>query len=296
MEYFKYLRDLIENGLNAQLSDEEQRLRPFCIYEDVGDFDFSSRDINDIIGKKYGVISLIGSNVSPLTTLKFAELTAQCEIVVNVDEMSADEDDPSIFRYQPVATARKAIEGLISEMNGVAIYDQGYAITPTFTFSTAGTFTVATSNLGKIVPLRFTVNCIFVQSGVSSDSVSYTVTYEDVEYPLYTIDTSESMVTSTEGQTHNGEAKVKNTVQEAKYGVELSTPLTSSPFCKRLLAILHNGADNTIYPLKVSYDMGEPEPISYDHSVIISTVSLSAKKPLNVGLNISFLEADNYLD
>lgn len=293
MEYFKYLRKLIEDGLNAQLSDEEQEFRPFCIYEDVGNFDFASRNINDIIGKKYGVLSLIGSNISPLTTLKFAELTAQCEILVNVDDMEIDPDDPTCIHYAPVAAARKAIEDFIAEKNAVSFYDEGYAITPSFEFATAGSFAVATSNLGKIVPLRFTATCVFVQNGISSDSVRYSVSYEDKEYELYAIDASENMIGTTEGQTHNSDIKTSNTVQEAKYGIELSMPLTSNPFCERLLDILHYGTDNTGYPLTVLYVMGENENIkSYTHNVIITSVSLSVKKPLNVGLNISFLEAD----
>lgn len=298
MEFFKHLKTIIETGLNEQLTDEEARLRPFCIYEDVGDFDFSERNINDIIGKKYGVLSLIGSNVSPLTTLKFAEITAQCEIVVNVDEMEMDPDDPTCMRYAPVAEMRREIESFIATYHGVSRYvtdtekNETYSVTPTFTFAASGTYTVTTSNLGKIVPLRFTVNCVFVQNGVSSDSVRYTVNYAGTDYDLYAIDASENMIGTTEGQTHNGDIKTSNTVQEAKYGIELSMPLTSNPFCERLLDILHNGTDNTDYPLTVSYVMGENTVKSYTHNVIIMSVSLSAKKPLNVGLNISFIEAD----
>lgn len=307
MEYFKYLKKIIEDGLNEQLTDEEQQFRPFCIYEDVGNFDYADRNINDIIGKKYGVLSLIGSNISPLTTLKFAELTAQCEIVVNVDDMETDpdSDDPTCMHYAPVAAARKAIEAFIAENHGVSQYvtvtepgedgessEVTYSVTPSFTFATAGSFVVATSNLGKIVPLRFTVNCVFVQNGVSSDLVRYTVNYEGKDYDLYAIDASETMIGTTEGQTHSEAIKTSNTVQEAKYSIELSMPLTSNPFCKKLLDVLHGGADNTSYLLKVSYPMGAENNAEYEHNVIISSVSLSAKKPLNVGLNISFLESD----
>ena len=120
MEYLNELRKIIEDGLNAQLTDEEMEYRPFCVYSDVGNFDYASRNINDIIGKKYGVLSLVGSNVSPLTTLKFAELTAQCEIIVNVDEMTADQSDQTFMYYAPVAAARKAIEDFISAYNGMS--------------------------------------------------------------------------------------------------------------------------------------------------------------------------------
>ena len=292
MEYFKYLRKLIEDGLNAQLSDEEQEFRPFCIYEDVGDFDFASRNINDIIAKKYGVLSLVGSDVSPLTsTLKFAEITAQCEIVVNVDEIQIASDDPSVMQYAPVASARKAIEDFISDTNGKAIYHDGYSITPTFSLASAGTFAVTTSNLGKIVPLRFTANCIFVQNGVSSDSVSYSISYEGEKYELYAIEASENMIGTTEGQTHSGKNRTSNTVMEAKYSLELSMPLTANKFCEKLLEIMHNGTDNTCYPLTVTYDFHTKE-MPFTHKVIIANVSASIQKPKNVGLNITLLDAD----
>lgn len=293
MEFFKYLKNYIEDGLNEQLSLEERELRPFCIYEDVGDFDFASRNLNDIIGKKYGVLSLVGSNISPLTTLKFAEIIAQCEIVVNVDEMTVDPEDPSVMQYAPVAAARKAIDDFVSINNGVSFYDEGYAITPTFNFSTAGSFTVATSNLGKIVPLRFTVTCIFVQSGVSSDAVKYSIDYDGETFELYTIDASESMIGTTEGQTHSGDSKTGNTVMESKYALELSMPLTSNKLCTKLLDIMHNGTDNTPYSLTVSYALDENTSLEFNHSVIITNVSASVQKPRNVGLNISFLDADD---
>lgn len=297
MEYFKYLSKMIEDGLNAQLSSEEQQFRPFRIYPDVGDFDFATRDLNDIIGKKYGVLSLVASNISPLTTLKFAELTAFCEIVVNVDEMTDVEGDESVMEYAPVAAARKAIEDFIADANGVSIYDEGFSITPIFELATAGNFKIVTSNLGKIVPLRFSVNCVFVQNGVSSDSVHYKIEYQGNEHELYAIEASENMVGTTEGQTHNGDTKTSNTVMEAKYSLELSTPLTSDDFCLKLLDIMHNGTDNTAYPLTVSYVIGVDEygddvTADYTHYVIITNVSASVQKPKNVGLNITMLEAD----
>lgn len=298
MEYFKYLSKMIEDGLNAQLSPEEQQFRPFRIYPDVGDFDFATRDLNDIVGKKYGVLSLVASNISPLTTLKFAELTAFCEIVVNVDEMTDVEGDESVMEYAPVAAARKAIEDFIADANGVSIYDEGFSITPIFELATAGNFKIVTSNLGKIVPLRFSVNCVFVQNGVSSDSVHYKIEYQGAQRELYAIEASENMIGTTEGQTHNGDTKTSNTVMEAKYSLELSTPLTSDPFCLKLLDIMHNGTDNTAYPLTVSYvtgvdEYGEDDTVEYTHNVIITNVSASVQKPKNVGLNITMLEADS---
>ena len=302
MEYFKYLKNFIETGLNEQLEDKEVTIRPFCIYEDLGDFDFAKRSINDIIGKKYGVLSLITSNISPLSTLQFAEITAQCEIVVNVDEMELEDenDQNSCLKYAPVAATRKAIENFVAKYNAKAHYtsdEEGvsFSVTPTFEFATAGSFAVATSNLGKIVPLRFTARCIFIQNGVSSDSAKYTVEYGGKNYELYTIEASETMTTSAEGQTHAGESLSVATIQEAKYGVNLVMPLTNNDFCRKLIAVMHNGADNTLYKLTVSYELdSSPESvISFDHDVIITTVSLSVNRPRNIGLNISFVDGDS---
>ncbi len=301
MEYFKYLRKFVEDGLNEQLSNEEEIICPFRIYEDVGNFDFANRNINDIIGKKYGVLSLISSDISPLSTLRFAEITAQCEIVVNVDEMELEDTDnqSSCLEYAPIASTRRAIENFISKYNAVARFvtdDTGtvFSVTPTIEFATVGSFAVATSNLGKIVPLRFSVSCIFIQNGVSSDSAKYTVRYNGKDYELYTIETSETMTTSAEGQTHSGERLSVATVQEAKYGINLVMPLTNNDFCKKILDVLHNGADNSIFLLNVTYTLSEKEEsrICFEHKVIITTVSLSSNRPRNIGLNISFVEGD----
>jgi hypothetical protein len=295
VEYFKYLSKMIEDGLNAQLSSEEQQFRPFRIYPDVGDFDFATRDLNDIIGKKYGVLSLIASNVSPLRTIKFAELTAQCEIVVNVDEMTVDADDIGCMHYAPVAEARQALTDFISAYNGksrsTTIENKDYTVTTTFTLATAGSFVVTTSNLGKIVPLRFTVTAIFVESGVSSDNVSYTITYNGDDYTLYAIQASENMVGTSEGQTHSGDSRVGNTIQEAKYSLELSMPVTDNDLCKHLLSLIHNGVDNQALKLTVNY--GVDGLSGFEHWVIVSNISLSVQRPQNVGINLSFIEADD---
>ncbi len=300
MEYLNELRKIIEDGLNAQLTDEEMRYRPFCIYADVGNFDYASRNINDIIGKKYGVLSLVGSNVSPLTTLKFAELTAQCEIIVNVDEMTADPNDETYMYYAPVAAARKAIEDFISEYNGTSMSvtdtpeggtETNYTVTTTFSLASSGSFVVTTSNLGKIVPLRFTVNAIFVQNGVSSDNVTYTITYNNTDYTLYVIQASENMVGTSEGQTHSGDSRVGNTIQEAKYSLELSMPLTDNPLCEYFIQLLHNGVDNTPLPLTVRYK--KTPGVGISHLMLVSNISLSVQRPQNVGINLSFIEADD---
>lgn len=301
MEYFKYLRNFTEEGLNEQLSNEEVSACPFCIYEDVGNFDFATRNVNDIISKKYGILTLTSSNIAPLSTLQFAEITAECEIVVNVDEMELEdsENQNSCLEYAPVASTRRAIEEFISKYNAKArfVTDANgtvFSVTPTIEFANAGGFKVATSNLGKIVPLRFSVRCIFIQNGVSSDSVKYTVRYNGEVYELYTIESSETMTTSAEGQTHSGERVSVATVQEAKYGVNLVMPLTNNSLCKKILDILHNGADNSIFPLTVTYDLSGNEggSVSFEHNVIITTVSLSSNRPRNIGLNISFVDGD----
>ena len=298
MEYLNELRKIIEDGLNAQLTDEEIAYRPFCIYADVGNFDYASRNINDIVGKKYGVLSLVGSNVSPLTTLKFAELTAQCEIIVNVDEMTTDQSDETYMYYAPVAAARKAIEDFISEYNGMSTSvtdtdedETNYTVTTTFSLASAGSFVVTTSNLGKIVPLRFTVNAIFVQNGVSSDNVKYTITYNEDDYELYVIQASENMVGTSEGQTHSGDSRVGNTIQEAKYSLELSMPLTDNPLCEYFIQLLHNGVDNTPLPLTVRYK--KTPGVGISHLMLVSNISLSVQRPQNVGINLSFIEADD---
>lgn len=301
MDFFKYFRGFIEDGLNERLDAKERATRPFRIYADVGDADFDKRDINDVIGKKYGILSMISSNISPLSTLKFAEINTQCEIVINVDGMEISEDEPGYSEYKPVSETRSIISDFISEYHGKSFYIKdddnttNYSVTPTFDFSTVSSAALTTSNFGKIVPMRFTASCIFVQNGVNADSVRYSIKYNNKTFELYTIEATESMTSSTEGQTHNGEAKSVSTVQESKYAVELVTPLTNNEFCIKLLDILNNGTDNTIYELSVSYDLdGTNNPIVYSHNVIISNVVLTAQRPENVGVNISFIDGDDF--
>ena len=141
------------------------------------------------------------------------------------------------------------------------------------------------------MPLRFTVTAIFVQDGVSSDNVTYTITYGGTDYTLYVIQASENMVGTSEGQTHSGDSRVGNTIQEAKYSLELSMPLTDNPLCEYFIQLLHNGVDNTPLPLTVRYK--KTPGVGISHLMLVSNISLSVQRPQNVGINLSFIEADD---
>jgi hypothetical protein len=99
------------------------------------------------------------------------------------------------------------------------------------------------------------------------------------------------MVGTSEGQTHSGDSRVGNTIQEAKYSLELSMPVTDNDLCKHLLSLIHNGVDNQALKLTVNY--GVDGLSGFEHWVIVSNISLSVQRPQNVGINLSFIEADD---
>lgn len=294
---FQYLRKYMEDKLNSYLTPKEQDEQPFIIYADIGDMCEAYRRLNTIVMPRYGIIRLISSEITPVGTLTVQELNAEIEVVVNVDDMDINEDNVS--EYTPVVRVREVFDSLAAAETGQAQVinvpdgesERTYSVVPVYTMSSAGTFVQTTSDMGKIVPMSFRVNFTVIENGFNSNDVIYSLDGST----LYCVEVNETMTTSTEGQTHEDDINVVNTIQESKYGADLQIVMTESPICRELINIMHQGIDNEIHTLSVGYNYHDVSFSQYNHDVIITQVSQMTKRPLNVFLSVSVIEADKNL-
>lgn len=294
---FQYLRKYIEEKLNSYLTPKEQDEQPFIIYADIGDMLEAYRRLNTIVMPRYGIIRLTSSEITPVGTLTVQEMNAEVEVVVNVDDMDISEDNVS--EYTPVVRVREVFDQLAADETGQAQTisvpegdsERIYSVVPVYTMSSAGAFVQTTSDMGKIVPMSFRITMTVIENGFNSDDVTYTLDGST----LYCVEANETMTTSTEGQTHEGDSKVGNSIQEAKYGADLQIVMTDSHICQELIRIMHTGTDNKVHNLAVGYNWHNTSPGEYHHNVLIAQVSQSTKRPLNVFLSVSLIEADENL-
>lgn len=296
MNYFDYVVKTVESGLNDELDATEQVNRPFRIYPDIGDYIPSKRNINDVMGKRYGVASVTASDISPNSSLKFAELTVLFELVINVDGMEVVELDTGESGYKEVINTREIIQEFISKYQGKSYkYVDGaetYSITGTFECPQTGGFAITTSDLGKIVPIRFVANYIFIQNAVNSADITYSIRYLGKLYELYTIQASETMVTTTEGQTHVNNSVVKSTIQECKWGLEIATVVVDNPLFYELYDDMINGISQGGYELVKTIKFNDSKTITTTKKVLITNISMSVQPPNTVGMNLTMIEAD----
>lgn len=296
---FSYLRKYMEDKLNSYLTQQERETEPFILYADIGDMVAAYRNLNTVIMPRFGLIRLTSSEITPLGTLTVQEITATVEVVVNVDRMSLTENNVS--EYRPVARVREVFDALAEAETGqvqlITVQEDAdtstvYSVVPVYTLSNAGNFIQTTTEMGKIVPMSFRVTFTIIDNGINSDDVSYSLDGQT----LYCLEASETMTSSTEGQTHENDVLTVNSIQEAKYGADLQIVMTDSNICRELVRLMHQGIDNEIHTLTVSYNFHNIPQSIYSKNVLITQISQSVKRPINVILSVSFIDADELLE
>ena len=280
------------NAKLAQIAGANEVLeKPFEIFADIGEAQKSYRTLNTVYSKRYGVCSVLSSNITPVNGLMIYNATASVDILVNVDH--ADLAGEDLGEFSEVKQTRRILDEVAAESSATptpfveGVLEEGgktYTVVPVYTLSTAGTYAVETSEMGKIVPMTFSVDVSVVESGINSAAITLTIDGNTV--PASQI--AEDMISSAEGQTRMGAEKSTFNVQEARYSLSFVTPLTSSAFCQTLLRVLHEGTTATVYSVNVNY----ADEISFDHSMIITSVRLTGQIPNNAGLNVEMSEAD----
>lgn len=292
------LRAFIEELLNAELPADEQLTNPFRIFADIGEAEKSYRALNTVYAKRYGVISVLSSNVTPINGLQIYNGTVSVDILVNVDRVIStltNQGEYNLGEYEEVKQTRSILDTIAANSSAVALaYDIGgitYSVVPVFTLSTAGTFEVQTSRLGKVIPLSFTVDVSVVETGVNSSAIRIYI--NNTQVPASQI--AEDMVASSEGQTRMGKSLSTFNTQEAKYNLSFVTPLTTTPLSQSFLEKMHSGDSETVFRVVVEYQIGDDSQNypRYTHDMILSSVRLTAQIPNNAGLNIEMIEADS---
>ena len=285
------LQEFLEGILNAELPEEEQLTNPFRLFADIGEAEKSYRNLNTVYAKRYGVISVLSSNVTPINGLQIYNGTVSVDILVNVDRVIGTL--PDLGEYEEVKKIRRILDNVAANSSAVAHtyndYGVMYSVVPVFTLSTAGTFEVQTSRLGKVIPLSFSVDVAVVQQGINSSSITLKINNKDVSVSQL----AEDMVASSEGQTRMGRSKSTFNEQEAKYSLSFVTPLIDSDFCLEMINLMHNGnisGNIPVYSVSVVY----PQPIGgFAHQMNVASVRLTGQIPNNAGLNIEMIEADS---
>lgn len=289
------LRAFIEELLNAELPADEQLTNPFKIFADIGDAEKSYRALNTVYAKRYGVISVLSSNVTPINGLQIYNGTVSVDILVNVDRVI--NTLPDLGEYEEVKQTRSILDTIAANSSAVAlardINGVTYSVVPVFTLSTAGTFEVQTSRLGKVIPLSFTVDVSVVEQGINSSEIKIYMkhnssTSSGYGTPIQASQIAEDMVISSEGQTRMGSNRSTFNEQEARYSLSFVTPLITEWLQTDFVEAMHTGVSE-IYKVSVKYPhFSNP----FVHIMKLSAVRLTAQIPNNAGLNIELVEVD----
>ena len=277
------------------VADAEVSRNPFKIFTDLGEAEKSYRSLNDVYSKRYGVLSTLSSNVTPLGGIQIYNGTFSVDILVNIDRPIGTPDDTG--EYIEVKETRSILDTVAANDSATAhpftVSGVDYSVVPVFTLSTAGTFEVQASKLGKIVPLSFTVDVSVVEQGINSAEIMIYITHHDSPgsgygTPIQASQIAEDMVISSEGQTRIGAHRSTFNEQEARYSLSFVTPFISEWLQTDFVTAMHTGVSE-IYKVSVKYPIF---PLPFVHYMKLSSVRLTAQIPNNAGLNVELVEVD----
>ena len=282
----------IEDRLNDALSTDEKTNFPFRLYTDIGDALKAYRvpGTNTVRSARYGIATVIASDSVPLNAgaLQIYSFSLAIDILVNVDRMQFD---GSVGDYPEVKKVREIIDELAATESGVpdSLVSNGinYTFIPVYTLGGAGAYSVQASELGKVVPITFTVSANIVQNGVNSADITIEIDDEVIPCSQFGFD----MVSSTEGQTRSNGGNSKFNVQETTFTISFITPLVNSAFCKKMIQAMHRGGSTTPLSVSITYESASFGTIP-THTMYAASVRLTGAIPDNVGLNVELIEAD----
>lgn len=289
----------IEDRLNDALIADEKANFPFRLYTDIGDALKAYRvpGTNTVRSARYGIATVISSDSVPLNSgaLQIYSFSLAIDILVNVDRMQFD---GSVGDYPEVKKVREIIDELAATESGVPVGlvsdGKNYTFIPVYTLGGAGAYSVQASELGKVVPITFTVSANIVQNGVNSADITIEIDNEVIPCSQFGFD----MVSSTEGQTRSSGGNSKFNIQETTFTISLVTPLVDSEFCRKALTVLHGGNNLETHAVNITYRsliVPESDPtlyLAYTHTMYIANARLTGSIPDNVGLNVELIEAD----
>lgn len=254
------ITERIQAGFN-QISNRE-----FKIFRDVGEFknSYKADNSNDITRYVNGIMEAIAPSILPIKNLEIITQSFRITFVIDMDALSKDNEG----NYIEISQIRNILETYIQENNAIPYYlsdneNKTFEVTPTFGGVTDGLATQL-SPIGNVLPLYFDFSCVFVESGINTNTVNFIINGENMFFQEY----STSRTRTAESNMFANSSSQKTLIQANGISINLKMPLLNTEQSKKIEDDVWSGTQNQAVCLeKIRY--GENKTISSYNAYIM---------------------------
>ena len=230
------LTEAIQNGLNA-ISTKE-----FVIFTDVGEFRkaYRGEGSNTITNYINGIMEAMTPTRMPMKNLQVLTQSFRISFVLDMDLLEKDTDG----NYKEVKQVRAILEKYIASVNGkpFTLTDSesvSFEITPSYSGVIVGTATQL-SPIGNVLPMYMDFSCVFIQSGVNTNTVDFIINGENMFYQEYSITRTRTAETNMIAN----EKSSKTLAQANGISLNLKMPMLNTKQSKAIESDVWNGGQN----------------------------------------------------
>lgn len=225
----------IETQLNAMSNKE------FKLFTDIGEFKhyYKADNSNNVTKYINGIVETLTPSILPIKNLEVVTQSIRITFALDIALMNKDENGEFI----EVQQVRSILTNYIKNNNGIPYTleedTKTFEITPTFNGVTVG-IASQLSPIGNVLPMYFDFSCLFIESGVNTNSINFIVNGENMYYQEYSATRTRTAETNMLANKQNQ----KTIVQANGLSLNLKMPLLDTAQSKLNENDVWNGTQN----------------------------------------------------
>lgn len=276
-----YLANYLENTLN-----ENGLGKKFLIFADEGDLVKSTKYGNQVKNYTHGLLELISSQVTPVKSLRYQEMSMQLMIIADLNwGNTAKFGENNREQRQNLIDVKSCLDGLINALNGQSVAitdtdDKVYTMAFSFSLPTDG----QKMSLGEIsegLPLYVNFSVVLFENGVNGSEYDIII---DGENQYFTSAVINRVKVTEQNPYYNGNNS-KASILNNGLGIDLVVPQTTSAVSEKIEDEILDGTDKAYCVILKRGEKNTPficTSLKSQQSIALAT---------NIGFNLSLAEA-----
>jgi hypothetical protein len=284
----------------------------FAIATDTAKFKRSLRKANIIEERINGLLRVMSSDTTNLSDGKlFATLSCNLKVIFKLE---GDEEDKIIYNEKgeetgvipgyksKIETIRNALSNVFQsneqETMTETVVENGervnkeYLVIKLYQFPESGE-RLQVQELGDSYSFNIYISYMFVEGGISSYDTVYTLDGIVIPFQTFTTYRTPTMDGNVYADTING--ATKNLISQTTFSVAFKLPALKNNITKNMFRFIFGGKINQAHLLNIKYPSFDGSAEEYNYLVVYGENSLMGDTILNMGQNITLMEAtDDY--
>lgn len=271
----------IETGLNGNT-----RGYTFKIFSNLGDYKDAYRVVNTIESNVYGIGRNLPIELLPLANVNMYRMNVEIEFAINIDTAQIDENG----NYVDLDQIIDIINNYASTSNAVPFTvttaTETYQVLPVFTLpNVSDSVVMETSDLGEIIPVSFSVDCLITEGLVNSNSYQLVIDGNNINFEGLTF----TKQRTANQYTYRGSSNTKTNIIQSAIGIDVTMPQFLNAGNDIVVSDLIGDTNNSIHVVELTVPLSTGNQTN-KYYMTFGNGTITAQKGSNVGLNFSLVE------